>query len=774
MHPSKRNAIDLPKHQREKRLRIPALTRLLSLLFAASITFAFLAKLPSSASELVNPEPELELETNQRLFKSVAIFNVNRTSQHELPILISFASRFVAQKPTATTREIQFAVNEVWNAYRDLQESSIGRYDLSKQTPASVAHSMSNVIKGTGVPLLGEVLDEYVNWSYKLGNYYLSPNEQLTAQAHLFSNFQVSSLYQGKIFSEALELSSTNPELSRAFGILFSRALGAQLNDSADTIKINNPDFANFLTKNTILNELLQSKELTKSQQLETLTHIQTKLHEQTNTIATDLVRSEAKVNDLSKFVEKYIDESEKKSEAVADARKLAEQNALELEGLRATSYVLSSLVGLSNPKVGRELGAILDTGINLSVAINQLQYNWTTDASAFAVNAIFAADILTIGMGLVSAFSGGGQSGDAMILEAVQILSKQLEDFRMEMHGRLDIVDEKLNFLLFETERQFRSLKSDLADLSYLSNHTLGQLQVLLVAMQFSTKAQAELFREKVELEQAIEQGICFRFREDELSPKIAHERFHGCLKTFKASALTVPALTGFDPSSHIRFDQYSKAWAYSPRVAPIERIESELRHFRVNGREGETSETFSGPPYQGYSVEAFFAILPSYLATVRAWPEHQESLDQRAFDEFLSTITRIEETRARVAAGPGGWSLTGLVQEYSNILRQLDKDVNDLVSGIADQQLRGYGEHHYQMFLSSGDSRNSNRERLEEDFMLMPSCNEGDYLKMREPSGMSKADIKAIRLTDPLQLELEDIGTPREIIDILVKLDE
>ena len=166
---------------------------------------------------------------------------------------------------------------------------------------------------------------------YRAGNYVVGPAKQLAAHAHLYSNFQVSAAFQGRIIDRSLSISTTNREFARAFDILFARDLGAQLTDTADIILKNNPDFNQFVTQNTILEEVLTGKELTKTQQREFTTLLQTELANATASVMARLGKGEQRQANLARAFEAYVEGAEARASAVAAARRRATQTAIEL-----------------------------------------------------------------------------------------------------------------------------------------------------------------------------------------------------------------------------------------------------------------------------------------------------------------------------------------------------------------------------------------------------------------------------------------------------------
>ena len=286
------------------------------------------------------------------------------------------------------------------------------------------------------------------------------------------------------------------------------------------------------------------------------------------------------------------------------------------------------------------------------------------------------------------------------MILDAIARLAEQVEEFRNEMNERLDVVDDKLDRILFHTSANFRSIKRDLRSLEYVSKHTLQQVRTVAEEVRFNTQVQLLLFREHFRLKHTEAERDCYGFRDDLPAVGIDVKQFANCLNGFKSAALTVPTLLGFDESADVPFDEYANNWGYSPRNAPLQRLHAELNYlFRAAGGRVAGGQN-SAPTYKGFDATTFFAILPSYFATVRAWPDYRSLLEPIAFDEFIRTIEEIEETRRRVSGGGDHWSLSQLARRYVQRIRALDVELYDVALAVSGRTLRGYRDHRYQLF--------------------------------------------------------------------------
>ena len=60
-----------------------------------------------------------------------------------------------------------------------------------------------------------------------------------------------------------------------------------------------------------------------------------------------------------------------------------------------------------------------------------------------------------------------------------------------------------------------------------------------------------------------------------------------------------------------------------------------------------------------------------------------------------------------------------------------------------------------------------------IAKDFEWIPPCSRGEYEEIRNPNALNKGHARGVEATEPLNFELEPIRTPKEILDVLIRLD-
>ena len=185
-----------------------------------------------------------------------------------------------------------------------------------------------------------------------------------------------------------------------------------------------------------------------------------------------------------------------------------SEAHALQvkLEGLRGASFVASTVIGWSDPKLGSQVGAVANAGIDVfeafkkfeKVIANDVGGQLTQFAAAALTGNILAAIIPVLGI-----FLEPGPSPEAQILEAVHALQEQVETLNKEMHDRFARVDDQLRSIAKRMEKGLDLIVQNQVDM-------LGRLQDIRMSLQdqqtMSEYILAELRRQEVVLREWLE----------------------------------------------------------------------------------------------------------------------------------------------------------------------------------------------------------------------------------------------------------------------------
>ena len=130
-----------------------------------------------------------------------------------------------------------------------------------------------------------------------------------------------------------------------------------------------------------------------------------------------------------------------------AERRLEAERAQIRLDGLRATSFMISSLVGVHDRKLGTQMAAIGNAAIEISSAITAFKAaaEITSGLAEGLAAAAMTGNIVGAVMTVVNALLDTGPSFEQVVLEEIGALRDQVEQVRKEMHGRFDRIERQI-----------------------------------------------------------------------------------------------------------------------------------------------------------------------------------------------------------------------------------------------------------------------------------------------------------------------------------------
>jgi len=128
-----------------------------------------------------------------------------------------------------------------------------------------------------------------------------------------------------------------------------------------------------------------------------------------------------------------------------AENARIAADHQKVVDAANSSVYILSTLVGFNDPKLGHEMQVVGGSAIQIADALGKF-----TKGDGLQ-NVILSGNILSAAMNVVSIFGNSGPSPDQMILQELGVIKQMLGQIRTEMHERFDRVDRSLN-VIYET----------------------------------------------------------------------------------------------------------------------------------------------------------------------------------------------------------------------------------------------------------------------------------------------------------------------------------
>lgn len=188
-------------------------------------------------------------------------------------------------------------------------------------------------------------------------------------------------------------------------------------------------------------------------------------------------------------ILQKLVDQGTAAADAEAAQRLAALKTTkfeLKMQSSQAGFFILSQLVGASNPVLGKRIAAVGDAGIQLVSAVDKLRDNLkfaeglTSGGENYKrmAGTIFSGNLVSIGLQLFSIFGSSGPTPEQIILDQIGALRDQLTGVQAQLNDRLDIVDQRLIALTKFSQAAFQHLfegqiriEEDLRILNRLTN---------------------------------------------------------------------------------------------------------------------------------------------------------------------------------------------------------------------------------------------------------------------------------------------------------------
>ena len=119
---------------------------------------------------------------------------------------------------------------------------------------------------------------------------------------------------------------------------------------------------------------------------------------------------------------------------------------AIKVRGIESMVYLASTLVGFGDPKLGHQIQTIGDASIRVYKAWNTFTEvtRGFSELKGFA-SAALSADLVGAGLAVIGLFLDTGPTPDEIIIEQIGALREQVEQGRVQMHQRFDLVDRRL-----------------------------------------------------------------------------------------------------------------------------------------------------------------------------------------------------------------------------------------------------------------------------------------------------------------------------------------
>ena len=264
---------------------------------------------------------------------------------------------------------------------------------------------------------------------------------------------------------------------------------------------------------------------------LEQIEKLQRKLDNVTTTARSDNAK------DLGDIKEHWAKEAEHQEE-----RRRQDVLRIEREGYRSAGNLVATMVGLSDPTLGRQIRSVNQTLFRVGDAFTSYRAALKTSADPNLVALTLTGNVVGAGVSLLATFMDTGPTADEVILRSIADLSRQVQRVREEMHARFDDMHVHLDKIYVRMDGVFDALKQRHAvtkeDLRQVHNDLQGIRRTLRDATELDLDTQSIVYRTSAAT-RGLLTGLtlkrCLRTFDPGNDP-MTMTRFNDCLADFEA----------------------------------------------------------------------------------------------------------------------------------------------------------------------------------------------------------------------------------------------
>ncbi|GAB3418951.1 hypothetical protein [Niabella aquatica] len=378
------------------------------------------------------------MNKDQPVYVSNAIYQIGKSKNWSSIAVLDAVNYLAKNGRTLSAQDIQRIKNRADHIYSsDFPNDNDRKFD---SPTVQLNYDIVKMFEKSGFPLT-----EYLGGRYsKLME---DINEKSALNVTKDINLQKQkSLFEGvssaeRVLNETYELAATNPEFKNNIDNVFSNQFNSLLGNNENEVRTANPDFDTFLKTNGIIdatNQILSSNNELKSVINEKIG----KLIENANANQNEAIE---KIGKVGEKVENTNDKVEYLFEQIRNEQD--EKNRIALENWE--DYSLQSIISLAtniigDPKLTKGVLAVTDAAFQIKNLL--AQYNSVQNMSTLGSIGLISG-YAGIALSLYSAFNAQGQqNADTLILENLQKISEQIEEFRKQVMEGISILDKKID----------------------------------------------------------------------------------------------------------------------------------------------------------------------------------------------------------------------------------------------------------------------------------------------------------------------------------------
>ncbi len=557
------------------------------------------------------------------------------------------------------------AQNDSWLSGNNLDEMVQTAFDLAWQTPElryAVAATWRNLIDGESI---------FNDTQYELAQ---------SARRYSMHDKMVELSEDARI--EIYDCAQEDPEYAEAYDELqkanSNNPVVVSIRDDAKTIlnKVPNLPIPQALRDGiredgTIKISLNELKELTEIE------------FKNIHTTIDGMQKTLVEIDQQQDVIITYLKDQEAKAKWQEEMKKKAESNQLKLDAAKASISILSTLVGQIDPELGKQIGTVGSSTLQVGLALN----GWLKAVSGLKgldkvtslSTVVMTGNVLGAVMNVMALFGEAKPTPEQMILEEIGKLRQQVDQLRQEMHSRFDRIDQELNAIYTTMNDRFNQIDVQLGKI----NGNIREIQQTLVSLDLKL---SRIERNNFEMLNAIGRRPLL----NAINGGLGYEERTGLQMPYE------PDFIGYENEFHT----WGTVHAFDPgNAGPTQRDYSDVKvaeelstyplDLNVNYLNGWLMA--HGLPtltdkYLASSRDWLFASR-AYTQLGMEWPKHIKAVDpgrHKALDQVAYEISAAMQniSTRQTATGPQGNTLlfSTVITQYQNKLDALDSAIQSV----------------------------------------------------------------------------------------------
>lgn len=456
-----------------------------------------------------------------------------------------------------------------------------------------------------------------------------------------------------------------SPAFREVYDEQFLPRVGFKPGDGIDEVSAGHPEFAALSTVQQTLERLraIEARDINDAEKMDGLRAL---VVDHLTTLQTENAESFNRMAESDEAILEYTRTAEITARKVAESQRRKEQERVRTAGLRSGAYLASQVIGIFDEKASREIGAVMTTALDVRDAVMAFEAAKALGGVDGFASLALSGSLVESALGLISAFKVGGPSGDELILRAIAQIREDIQNLRVEMHDRFDIVDSKLDAIYDRLDAGLRGLEVQLRS----NDRVLTSIQNALEEVAIAQVTASSLLMARTEL------ILLHVNRDQDICPEYIELRG---IENYEPPTATIVDcyldLRAFLTPRYLHASQLtpgeelsSRDYISMLRDASDEVANAALENFRSVPGPSTTGlpTSIGGPADWAYAAER-------YLRFVVSWPEHFEhiSADYEAMISEGSKIRRgideIQEGFKDFAARKESPRLDALIQRLA-----------------------------------------------------------------------------------------------------------